>query len=111
MNTVYVVYTEEIEAFYIHGVFTSKEELEKGLEELSKDSFSLKQAVERREDSKKWYYKTHLLFMGVDRCQDGCEHKPYSLTVDLQEYSKSLYHIYEIKTNQSNSNPLAVGYE
>ena len=110
MSKVYVVYTEEIEAFYIHGVFTSKEELEKGLEELSKDSFSLKQAKKLRGDSKKWYYERHLIYMD-DNCQDGCEHKPYSLTVDLQEYSKSLYHIYEIKTNQSNSNPLAVGYE
>jgi len=106
MTKAYIVYQQEYEEVYIYGVFPSKECLDDALTILSQNEMHLSIARERAKEHKKWYENIHKPWAE----QGGRKPtKPYSMTVDIHEYCKSIFDVHEIEVNEIILDPNVIG--
>jgi hypothetical protein len=101
----YVISKQQYEEFYVYGIFSTKESLDKALEELA--TTEIDEAKENKEKSQEWYNNLHKPW--AER-QGIKPKKPYALTVPLLEYSKSLFNVTEINVDRIIYNPTPMGW-
>lgn len=95
MEKLYLVSQQFYEEFFVYGIFIEGE-LDHALSILAEKYIKIAEA--NKEESKKWYKNTHLAWLKT--CEWGCEHMPYALSVPIEEYSKSLFKVSELKVNE-----------
>jgi len=101
---VYLVSKQFYEEVFIFGIF-SDENLDDALNQLAKSN--LDDAKRSKRELESWYENTHKPWAKYHKIDP--QKPPWGLTVSLEEYSKSLFTVTEIKLNEVICNPQWLG--
>ena len=106
MTKAYIVYQQYYEEVFVYGVFLSERRLEDALTLLAEHH--LQDAKKRKQYQQEQYEKYHKPWAkhrGVEPTE------PYCMTVDLHEYSKSLFDVHEIEVDKVIFDPSIIWFD